>query len=277
MKTIVTHISPDLDAIASTWLIRRFLPGWEEADMAFTPQQEDWNGVRPDSDPDILYTDTGFGKFDHHHLPERTSATKRVFEYLHMNDHIPSKISEAVSRMVDHINEIDHFAEVSFPDPSHDRYEFMLYQIVSGVKKKGISDAKLLQQIYPLLDGVLEIFVFKIRAEKEIQKGFIFQSSYGKSIAMNSTNDESMRLAQKMGYSLVVMKHAQLGFARIKTLPSPKLDLTPVYELIKKRDTKGYWYLHILKNMLLNGSSKTPNAVPTPLSLQELIEIIQSV
>lgn len=277
MKTIVTHISPDLDAIASTWLIRRFLPGWEEADMAFTPQQEDWNGVRPDSDPDILYTDTGFGKFDHHHLPERTSATKRVFEYLHMNDHIPSKITEAVSRMVDHINEIDHFAEVSFPDPSHDRYEFMLYQIVSGVKKKGISDAKLLQQIYPLLDGVLEIFVFKIRAEKEIQKGFIFHSSYGKSIAMNSTNDESMRLAQKMGYSLVVMKHAQLGFARIKTLPSPKLDLTPVYELIKKRDTKGYWYLHILKNMLLNGSSKTPNAVPTPLSLQELIEIIQSV
>lgn len=277
MKTIVTHIFPDLDAITSTWLIRRYLPDWEEADMAFTPQQEDWNGIKPDSDPDVLYTDTGFGKFDHHHLPERTSATKRVFEYLITNNHIPPKIKSAVSRIVDQVNEIDHFAEVAYPEPAHDRYEFSLHQIISGLKKTGISDAKLLHYIYPLLDGILEIFIYKVKAEKEVEKGFVFQSSYGKCIAMNSTNDESMRLAQKMGYMLVVMKHPKLGFARIKTIPSRSLDLTPVYNEIKKRDAKGYWYLHVLKNMLLNGSTRKPDATPTPLSLQELIEIIQSV
>lgn len=277
MKTIVTHISPDLDAIASTWLIRRYLPGWEDADMAFTPQQEDWNDIKPDSNPEVLYTDTGFGRFDHHQVAERTSATKKVFEHLTLLNHVPQKILTALSRIVDHINDIDHFAEVSYPEPAHDRYEFTLHQIVSGLKKTGMTDAKLLLHVYPLLDGVLEIFIYKIKAEKEIEKGFIFQSSYGKCIAMNTTNDESMRLAQKSGYSLVVMKHAQLGFARIKTIPSNKLDLTPVYERIKKVDTKGYWYLHVLKNMLLNGSSRKPDTIPTPLTLQELIEIIQSV
>ncbi|MCX6732175.1 MAG: hypothetical protein NTV98_01395 [Candidatus Roizmanbacteria bacterium] len=73
------------------------------------------------------------------------------------------------------------------------------------------------------------------------------------------------------------MKDPQKHFARIKTLPSPELDLTPVYDKIKKIDTKGYWFLHILKNMLLNGSSRTPDAVPTPLTLQKLIEIIKEV
>ena len=86
-----------------------------------------------------------------------------------------------------------------------------------------------------------------------------------------------LRFAQKKGFSLVVMKDPQKKLARIKTRPSPDLDLTPVYEKIKKVDTKGYWFLHILKNMLLNGSSRTPDAVPTPLTLQKLIEIIKEV
>ncbi len=277
MKTIVTHIFPDLDAIASTWLLRRYLPEWEDADMAFTPQQEDWNSIKPDSDPDVLYTDTGRGKFDHHQLAEKTCATKRVFEYLATNNHIPSKVKMALQRMVEHITEIDHFGEVFYPEPAHDRYDFELHQIISGMKKTGLSDARLTQTVYLTLDGILELFIYKLRAEAEVEKGFVFHSSYGKCIAMNTTNDEAMRLAQKQGYMLVVMKHAKLGYARIKTVPSYKLDLTPVYTAIKKLDKTGYWYLHILKNMLLNGSTRTPDAIPTPLSLQQLIEIIQSV
>jgi len=140
-----------------------------------------------------------------------------------------------------------------------------------------MKDLALVQTIFPLLDGVLQLFIYKIRAEAEIAKGFIFYSKYGKSLAMNSSNDEAMRIAQKKGFSLVVMKDPQKKTARIKTTPSPELDLTPVYDKIKKVDQKGYWFLHILKNMLLNGSSRKPDATPTPLSLQQLIEIIKEV
>ena len=40
MKVVVTHSSPDLDAIASVWLIKKFLPGWEEATVQFVPAGE---------------------------------------------------------------------------------------------------------------------------------------------------------------------------------------------------------------------------------------------
>ena len=40
MKIIVTHASPDMDAITSVWLIRKFLPGWEDAKIQFVPAGE---------------------------------------------------------------------------------------------------------------------------------------------------------------------------------------------------------------------------------------------
>lgn len=40
MKIIVTHSSPDLDAITSVWLIKKFLQGWENASVQFVPAGE---------------------------------------------------------------------------------------------------------------------------------------------------------------------------------------------------------------------------------------------
>jgi len=35
MKIIVTHTSPDLDAIVSVWLVKKFLPGWQDVKFEF--------------------------------------------------------------------------------------------------------------------------------------------------------------------------------------------------------------------------------------------------
>ena len=40
MKIIVTHASPDWDAITSIWLLKRFLPGWNTAEIRFVPAGE---------------------------------------------------------------------------------------------------------------------------------------------------------------------------------------------------------------------------------------------
>ncbi|EKD65010.1 MAG: hypothetical protein ACD_50C00217G0002 [uncultured bacterium] len=40
MRIIVTHASPDLDAITSAWLIRKFLPGWDSTEVRFVPAGE---------------------------------------------------------------------------------------------------------------------------------------------------------------------------------------------------------------------------------------------
>lgn len=276
MKTIVIHPSVDLDCITASWLVKRFFPDWNEADIEFIPYQGTWNNIAVDSQPDVLYLDVGMGKFDHHQRSEYTSATKLVFEHALSNGYIEGKSQDALNRLVTLVNEIDHFAEWNYPDASSDKWDLALFQIVGGLKQKGYEDRNILSVIHTCLDGVLQLMKNKIKAEEEIKKGYVFHSKWGKTLAMNTGNDEAMRLAQKTGYSMVITKNPDDGNIRIKTVPLPTHDLTPLHKKIMEKDTKGSWYLHISCHMLLNGSKKKPGYIPSPLTLQQLIEIIKS-
>src|SRR5271155_2135332 len=103
MKIIVTHMSPDWDAITSVWLLKKYLAGWQEAEVKFVPagqrlgrhsgkrerfENPDFGPVSPAStrgvqrgeqarmtgddpierigDDEIIHVDTGLGPLDHH-------------------------------------------------------------------------------------------------------------------------------------------------------------------------------------------------------------------
>ncbi len=277
MKTLVTHQSLDLDAICACWLIVRFLPEWQEPHFEFVPAGSTFENSAPDENPNILHVDTGLGRFDHHQTAEHTCASKLVLEYLTKNDFIPAKRTAPLERIIDMVNSLDHFQEVYFPDADADRYDFMLHQTIEGLKPVLKTDEQIIRHIFSSLDAILNIMGSKIKAEEEIRKGFVFNCSYGRCLALESRNEEAVKLAQKKGYNLVVKKDPERGFARIKTIPDPKLDLTPVYRKILKIDKKGTWFLHVSGHMLLNSSSKNPNFIPTTLTLQKLIEIIRGI
>lgn len=277
MKIIVTHVHPDLDAITSVWLVARFVPGWEETSIEFVAAGTTYNNQLPDADANIIHVDTGLGKFDHHQTDAYTSATKLVYEYLISNDLVPRTDHDALERLVTHVNDIDHFAEVNFPEPTSDRYEFTLSQIIEGLNSTLTTSDQVLSCTLLMLDALLQLFKNKIKAEQEIKKGFVFQSSWGKSIAMETRNEEAMKLSLKMGYSLVIRKDPAKGNVRIKALPKKELDLTPIYNRLKELDPKATWFLHSSKNILLNGSSKGPSMIPTTLPLKLVIEKIQEI
>ncbi|MCL4364202.1 chromate resistance protein [Patescibacteria group bacterium] len=278
MKTIVSHLSPDIDSITATWLIKRFLPGWKEAAIEFVPAGSTFNNEPVDSHQEIIHVDTGFGRFDHHQTKEYTSASKLVFSHLKKEDYLEKKYFEALERMINQINSFDHFAEVYFPEPDSDHYEFMIHKIIEGGLKTILKDdLKICETVFPLLDSILNIFVKKTRAEQELVKGFIFNSRWGKSIVLETKNEETTKLALKKGFHLVAKKDPEKGNIRIKTLPEKSLDLKPLYEKIIMEDNKATWFLHVSGNMLLNSSSKNPNFIPSKLSLNRLIEIIKSV
>jgi hypothetical protein len=52
MRRIITHKSSDLDAVTSVWLLKRFLPGWEEAEIAFVNAGEKLAGDYSSSHPE---------------------------------------------------------------------------------------------------------------------------------------------------------------------------------------------------------------------------------
>jgi hypothetical protein len=298
MKIVVTHTSPDLDAITSVWLIHRFLAGWDEAQVEFVPAGERKNPIAAEElaamvdpieqvgDDEIIHVDTGLGPLDHHQTQDdAVCGASRTWDYVQTfitGGEKWEEKKEAISRMVKIVVAIDHFKEVFWPDAAADYQEFSLFGLLEGMKmKKPDQDAYYVQFVEECLDALLHNFENRIWAEREIKKnGKEFDSRFGKGIAFESLNDTVLKLAQKMGYMLVIRKDPRKGYVRIKARPAEvnkNIDLTSVYEQLSQMDPDATWFLHISKKMLLNGTTKNPKMRPTKLSLDQIINVVKKV
>lgn len=277
MKTIVTHISPDLDAMASIWLIRKFMTDWETATTAFVPAGTTLNSKDPDENEDIIHVDTGFGKFDHHQDNEDTCAAKKVFLHLKKIKAFRPNQIEAIERLIEVVNDIDHFREVFLDEPDKDIYDLSIVSALEGLRAKYPNQAKLVEIGEDLLDGLMQSFINKVSAEKSLTSGFEFNSRWGKTLAITTDNEEVVRIALKKGFQMVIRKNGKDGCLRIKTLPLKKLNLKDLYEKLIEADKKAFWFFHSSGHMILNGSSKNPNTIPTKLSLNEVVKIVKDI
>lgn len=303
MKIVVTHSSPDMDAITSVWLIKKFLPGWETAAVRFVPAGErsassikyNVSGIETTiekiENDEVIHVDTGLGPLDHHQTAsDKVCGASLTWGYVQTkNEELRKKDSEktkdkveAVSRMMKVIVDIDHFKEVFRKDPLADYHEFDLAGILDGLKFQFPNqDDYYVEFVSKSLDAILHEFENRIWAEKEIAKnGHKFICRFGKGIGFESINDSVIKLSQKMGYVIVVRKDPRKGYVRIKAVPSTdklKIDLTAVYEKLKKLDPDATWYLHISKKMLLNGSVKNPKMRASKLSLEQIIRVLEKI
>ncbi len=273
MKLIVTHFSPDLDAVTSVWLVKRFMPGWQKAETRFVPAGETWEGKPVDSDSEVIHVDTGLGKFDHHNTDSDECAAQLVLDNIE-----GKKEEESLTRLVGVVNDIDHFREVYFPNPTADFYDLGLVAQLDGWKLLYSDDQeKIVNLSLECLDGIYKQIQNKVWAEKLLkEEGIEFETKLGKGIGAETHNDEVIHTGQKQGYVIVIRKDAKKGYVRIKSLPDRKFDLTKAFERLKKADGQATWYLHPSKHMILNGSTKNPKMKPTKLNLDEIIEIIKN-
>lgn len=301
MKIIVTHISPDWDAISSVWLIKKYLAGWQDADVQFVPAGQRLRDMRlnpnniENNDPielvgndEIIHVDTGLGPLDHHQTQNTSvSAASLTWEYVQRQIEKGSELTEqhtqAVSRVVKYVVETDHFKEVFWKDAAADYQEFSLLGLLEGYKLiKQNQDMEYVRFGFDCLNAMVATFENRIWAEQEIEeKGMKFETRYGKAIGFETINDTVLKLAQKMGYVLVVRKDPRKGYVRIKTLPAngedKGADLTLMYEQLKKIDPDATWFLHVSKKMLLNGTPKNPKMRPTKLKLDDIIKVLKTI
>jgi hypothetical protein len=273
MKTIVTHIGPDLDAIASIWLVKTFFPGWEEAMLAFVPAGNTLEGKSPDDNPEIIHVDTGFGKFDHHQNDADSCAALLVYEEVKKGH----GADPAMERLLSVVNDIDHFREVFFPNPTADFWDLGLVTQIDGWRLLySENPIKIVDLGMQALDGIYKTFQNKVWAEKELkEKGVEFETQWGKGMGVETGNDEVVHLAQKMGYVIAVRKDPKKGYVRIKSLPKDEIDLEALYNKLKAEEPTATWFLHASHHMVLNGSSKNPDMRPTQKTLQQIIDVIK--
>ncbi len=280
----MTHEAPDLDAVAAVWVLKRFdKERCGEAGVEFVAAGDSLSvevmRERGLKDSEVVHVDTGMGEFDHHTeelAQKRVCAASLVYDYM-VNKFSDMIHDDALARMVEIFVEIDHFGEVDWPEPNDDRYMFFLDEVLHHLKTVGESDEGVVEFGIKALDSVHAAFSVKVSAEEEVKKGREFETKWGKGLAMETSNDEVIKYGQKSGYAIVVRKDPELGNVRIKAVPEKNIDLTQVYERILVRDQGATWYFHPAKTMLLNGSRKKRDQVPSSLALAEVVEIISSV
>jgi hypothetical protein len=297
MKIIVAHNAPDLDAVTSIWLIKRFLPGWEDAQLEFVPAGTRLERAKPGDqvtepiekygDDEVIHVDTGLGPLDHHQTSsDKVCGASLTWDFVRENSSIfknsegNEKIVEkeqAISRLVQVVVDVDHFKEVFWPDPNADYFEFLLTGIIDGIKLGKPNDDKYCAEFsMESLDYILYSFENRIWAEEEIRTNSKeFESKWGKGLALETINDDVIKLAQKSGFAVVLRKDPRKGYVRIKASPASTADLTNTYEQLKKMDPEATWFLHASKKMLLNGTPKNPKMKPTSLSLDDIISVLK--
>ncbi len=303
-KIIVTHNSPDLDAVSSAWLIKRFLPGWEDAEVVTVPAGSRINTDRASEDviehldgKEVIHVDTGLGPLDHHQTEdENICAAKLTFDYVYKNSEELKKNEhkkQALERFIEYVIDDDHFQEVYYPDPTDDMHEFSLVSLLAGIKVQYPRDDQTCIRFgFDLIDSAIHGFENRIWAEEEIkEKGIEFHTKWGKGIAIETINDDVLKVAQMLGYVIAVRKDPKSGAVRIKARPKKRqianrksqveyedvnVDLTPIYEKLSKMDPEASWFLHVSKRMLLNGSSKNPQMKGSKLTLPEVVEVLQN-
>ncbi len=257
MKYIVTHSSPDLDAITSAWLIKRFLPGWENANIQFVPAGERIgnlkslasqrsgqisnlkNPIEKIGRDEVIHVDTGLGPLDHHQTADtNVCGASLTLDFVKRTINNQQSITanagsryggtfskekaQALDRMIRVVVDVDHFKEVFWKDATADYHEFSLVGILDGLKvQKPDQDEYYVDFVMQCLDAVLHEFENRIWAEREIaEKGKKFKTRFGRGIGFETINDTVIKLSQKMGYVIVVRKDPRKGYVRVKAKPS---------------------------------------------------------
>lgn len=229
----------------------------------------------------VVHVDTGLGEFDHHQADrgqQMICATSLVFDYLakHYKDLVHDK---ALTALVTYVNDIDHFQEIHWPETGEYRFLFTIQELIHGLEFMAPhTDESQLYFGMQCLDSAYASLNQYIRALEIIeQNGQEFMVNGQKAMAITTSNDEVIKIAQKQGYSLVVRKDPDKGNIRIKARPDSRFNLKMLADEIAQIDRVGSWYFHPSGKMLLNGSDKHQNQAASPLTLIQVVELIKQV
>ena len=288
-QLIVSHHAPDLDSIGATWILKRFdAKKYASAKLAFVNPGET---ISMDESMElgfelhnVVHVDTGLGRFDHHQPDkgsQRLSATMLVHQYVVAKNPDLGQ-DEALDIITEFITEIDHFEEIYWPDSGSNRYAFMIHELIRGIEFLDPHDDES-QMNFGLkcLDSAYATLIQHIKAKEIIsEKGEEFyikkEGKQIKCLALLTRNDDTIKVAQKQGFELVIRKDTKLGHMRIKVRPDSEIILKPLYDVIKTEDSEATWFYHPSGKMLLNGSRKKKDQKPSELDINRVIKLAKA-
>lgn len=275
MKILVTHINPHLDDIFAIWLFKKFHPDFGDAEIKFLSAAKEgitFEGKQVDSDPDIVHFGIGRGKFDEHKGDVGECAGSLVWKDIRRQGLAPG--DELERKVLEELVEWNKLIDTG-KAPLHEFSEFSVQSFIRPLDSKKDSSQKALQLGEEILDRILEVLKRKQQSLKDWEKRVEFASKFGKTIAVSSqTIDRAF--CKRMGGDLFIIYNPKYRSVQFFT-PSHEIDLKPIYDEVKKRDSDASWFLHQSHHMVICGSSSAPDSKPTKLMFEQLIKVAKSI
>lgn len=268
MKTLVTHINPHLDDICAIWLFKKFHPDFKEAKIEFISASRD---AAKDENEERIYIGTGGGKFDEHKEGSKTCSASLVFEFLKEKGLAPK--DEISQKALEKLLEWNLLVDTGKAPSS----QFEAFSVQSYVRTKDSSIESSLKSVElgeEILDRILAVLKRRQQAILDWEKRVEFESKFGRSYGVISESIDREFCREQSGVLFLIYgpKYSSVQFFT----PSFEIDLEPLYKKLKEGDPDAAWFLHQSHHMILCGSASAPDAKPTKLSFEELIDIAKS-
>lgn len=282
-QTVVTHVSPDWDAIASVWLLKRY-GGLADADVVFV------NTGSPD--PAVLeaataVVDTGrvFSparlRFDHHQLPgaqaNGTSATLQVAQHLVLTR--PDVDFNPIWTLIDLI-----YAGDTGKKEANESRRRGIHALLSNKKRQGADSYALLAYGFDLLDGLAQSLISQDEALKSLVLHTAYRSADGLVVALLNAPQGATFAAHEAGARLVVfadytknaigvMRGGEGADVHVGGLVDNAQEDAEREDPILAAEL-ATWYRHGAGFFAGRGTDKAPSDVPIPVELTILARAI---
>lgn len=288
MTTIVTHTSPDWDAIGAVWLLMRF-GGMESAEVRFV------NTGNPD--PILLaaadaVVDTGREydpsrlRFDHHHFAGRaaseTCATAQVFSDLIGGDY---------QHPLFYLNQIVALILAGDTGERTDGADWSriegIHAMLSALKARGAADHTLLNYGCGWLDLLAESSKARYEAQQTLATHTVYRSDDGLVVALREAPIHATHAAFEAGARLVLFQTTSettnaIGIQRASEWQEPHCgELTaligcaqPIGSLMESELRS--WYRHEAGFFAGRGTAKAPDPRPIAVDLVEIARAIDA-
>ena len=216
---IVTHTSPDWDAIGYAWLMRRW-GGASEAEIRFvntgSPDPEVLAGAWSVGDTGRVF-DPAARRFDHHQLPGResneTCATLMTYEWLAAQNNTPEREAtrseiEAIHKIVALIYQGDTGLQTG--DIAASRL-VGIHALLAARLKRGESDEALVAWGCAVLDDLADLAIARKAAARMLHSYTAWRSMDGLVVALEDAPREATGAAFEDGAAFVFFASEDRG------------------------------------------------------------------
>jgi len=294
IRAIVTHPTPDLDALLCVYLLRRFgedaFPGVSSCALEFlTPTQIESTGGPGALETDgRLVVDVGGGRFDNH--PTRhsdgdldASAAELVAEHLGVRERPElGKLLEFGARQ-------DLKGEsLRSRDPVD--HAIALPAVIDGLNLMHPDAADLVySKVEPVFDAIVATERAWYEALEDADRAVRGEVGRAQVLAMESASKAAARAGRYAGADLLLVRYLPQGYCAFtvrRNGPLRTMTLEGLAERVRRAEheargevpsgdlrgvgMRGGWFLHQSRRILNKGSPKAPDVEPTILGLRDL-------